>query len=129
MRIYVAAPWADRDKAEKFADLLESKPLGHTITHKWWITEEKGSDYALEEDLFRRCAIDDFVAIQTADQVIVLNTQKRGEETSGKAVETGIALALRVPVMVVGGWTNVFHYFPGVKLVDSCMDALEVLKG
>ena len=128
MRIYLAAPWADRDKAQEFAE-KRLEPIGHTITHKWWVAEEKGSNYALDEDLFRRCAIDDFVAIYTADLVVVLNTQKRGEETSGKAVETGIAIALHIPVIVVGGWTNVFHYFPGVRLVGSEEEALEAIRG
>ena len=127
MRIYVAAPWADCVHADKFATTLEDQ--GHTITHKWWVAEEKGFNYPLDKDLFRQCAIDDFVAIHTADRVIVLNTQKRGEETSGKAVETGIALALRIPVIVIGKWTNIFHYFPGVKLVETEEEALEAIRG
>ena len=126
MRIYIAAPWADRPRATAFAERLEAR--GHTITHKWWVDEEKETNYKLDKVYFRQCAIDDFVAIHTAERVVVLNTQKRGEETSGKAVETGIALALQIPVIVVGEWTNVFHYFPGVRLVESEEEALEAIR-
>lgn len=123
MRIYVAAPWSDRDKAKGLGDQLET--FGHEITHKWWIDEGKG--YNGDEDHYRQCAINDFVAIQTADKVIILNTQPRGEETSGKAVEMGLAIAFQVPVVVVGEWTNVFHFFPGVRLVDTLEEAIDAL--
>ena len=113
-------------KAQEFAE-KQLEPLGHTITHKWWVDEGKGYDGDLEH--YKHCAVSDFVAVHTADRVVILNTQERGKETSGKAVEMGLALDWGIPVIVVASWTNVFHYFPGVRLVSSEEEALEAIKG
>ena len=125
MRVYVAAPWDARPAASAYAQELQAR--GHEITREWW-KEEGTPGYELDEAHFRDVAVWDFVAVKTADVLVLLNSQRRGEETSGKAVETGIALAFGVPVIVVGGWTNVFHYFPGVKIVKDTTEATATLE-
>lgn len=118
MKVYVAAPWGQREKAASLAERLEKK--GHEITHKWWVYEGAAINGMDPDDAFmRRCAEDDFAAVFEADVVVLLNLQERGHETSGKAVETGLALAWSVPIKMIGAKTNVFHYLPQVTVYES----------
>lgn len=123
-RVYVAGPWVDREAAQSLGNIVASK--GHTITHAWWAYEGKGE--ALEtEEFLRECAIKDVNGVSTADVVVVLNTAK----SEGKATEQGIAIALRIPVVVLTPGTkptsNIFHHLPSFKHVKTVEEALEAI--
>lgn len=134
MKVYIAAPWDERDRAREEAKKVEAR--GYTITHNWW-------DYDVpdqNEDGLIECAENDIDAVWQADVFILLNTQERGKETSGKAVETGIALALRrlrkmygeKPLALYGvgiRGTNVFQLtydWIWLNSVDAVLDAVGV---
>lgn len=121
LKIYVAAPWVERELASKVAALLTEK--GHTVTHNWWDHDVPG----MEEEKLAECAGQDYEAVYNADKFILLNTQKMGAESTGKAVETGLALAWGIPVIMVGKWTNIFHLMPQVTRVESLGAMLEEL--
>lgn len=126
MRIYLAAPWDLRNTAREWGQRLEE--AGHVITHKWWDHESSMTGY--EEDAkepFKKMAEMDVEAVMSCDHLILWNAQARGYETSGKAVETGIAIATRKPISMVGGWSNVFHFLPSVKWFDSIEAVMEAL--
>lgn len=95
---------------------------GHTITERWWEYPETS-----DHDLLEACAQRDYTGVVKADALLLLNTQARGSETSGKAVETGIAIAMFKPVILVGERTNVFHHLPNVHVVATVDEALELL--
>lgn len=126
MRIYLAAPFQHRLLAEDVArEILE--PAGHTITEKWWTHRDvEGFPHApnVENDELTLQAARDLDGVLTADVLIVLNT---APSTGGKEVETGIAITMCIPVIVVGRRTNIFHYLPGVKFAGSVTEALEML--
>ena len=124
LRIYVAAPWSNRDVAATVARQLRDK--GHVITHDWWSYEGEATNGMDPDDKFmKQCADDDYRAVRTADLLLLLNLQDRGKETSGKAVETGLALAWGIPIIMVGSKTNVFHYLPDIYKASSIENALE----
>jgi hypothetical protein len=113
-KVYIAAPWADRKLAEWAAGEFEK--AGHKITHDWWNHDGPQNDH----QFLQKCAIDDFMAVEDADALVLYNTQKRGEETSGKQVEFGLALAWGKQIYVIGErWTNVFHLMPDVVFAHS----------
>lgn len=122
--VYVAAPW---DERHGLAILAEQKIVaaGFDSTSRW-------IHYHGEEEpdpiLLAREAIEDREDIRRADALLLINSQKRGHETSGKAVETGIAIELGIPVVVVGKWSNLFHFFPGVYLTDTVEEAIPILR-
>ena len=118
IKVYIAGPWARKDEAEKAAVVFER--AGYIVARPWWFFEEDGTD-AMKEEL----AIADVVGVINADCVVVLNLEK----SEGKAVETGITIALGKPLIVVGERSNIFHWLPGVILVDSVEKALEVADG
>ena len=88
----------------------------------------------MEPDLMAEQAEKDFMGVGGADVFVLMNMQVRGSETSGKAVETGIALlanrALGVPLIYAIGErnTNIFHYLPEFEWRESIEEILNELK-
>lgn len=124
LRVYIAAPWNDRFYAKMVAEKFIA--AGHTITHDWWNYDVPDQD----TKRLAECAEDDYDAVINADYFFLMNLQKRGEETSGKAVETGIALVCSRewghPKLIGMGeqGTNIFQYVDDFEWVDSVEDAL-----
>ena len=116
--IYLAAPWVDREYAKSVSTTLVS--AGFSITEPWWDHPDTTNNEELQEQAWK-----DFLGVISADCVIVLNTSK----SEGKAVETGLALARKIPVIVVGEPTNIFHHLPEIVIVSSVEDAIEHIRG
>jgi len=121
IRVYLAAPWADRElmfeRAAKF-DMTGALE----ITHRWWFDTVEGGYSAPVEEL-AVFAQRDFEGAATADVVVVFQTGL----SEGKAVEQGIALALGIPIISVGKLRevrNIFHYLPEYTWVDNIEDAI-----
>ena len=130
--VYIAAPWAEREYARTVRDQFEA--AGIPVLARWldWTPPEgeeptgtNGLDYS--DETLRTEALNDLTDIVKTRIFVLLNTQKRGEETSGKAVEFGVALALAQiqpkGILVVGERTNVFQYL--VEQVDTVEDAIQ----
>lgn len=117
VKIYVAAPWVRRADAQAAADVLRAN--GYVITRDWWNHEGEIED----TPLMRRHAVDDVDAVEQADAVVVLNLEK----SEGKAVETGVAIAHRIPVVSVGNLRpNIFSTL--TIEVETLTDAIQELR-
>lgn len=129
IKIYVAAPWKDKPLALEAKKHLESQ--GFLVTSRWIdFHDDKPSDQsglAYDKDVLLKEARQDVEDVYTCDILVLLNTQKRGEETSGKAVETGMAMAWLKPVIVVGQVSNIFHHMSPV--VETLDDAIAMIRG
>lgn len=125
MIIYIAAPWADREKMPEISKRFEDE--GHGITWKWWLTEDI-KESARTFEALQEQAFNDVKGVVDAQLVVLLNNAK----SEGKAFETGLAVAQRKPIIAVGKLgafsLNVFHYLPSFKWVDSVDEALDVLR-
>jgi len=123
VRIYIAGPWDERDKAREVRNLLRA--AGHTVTHAWWDIDVPDQDPVKLRD----CAVDDLRGVLEADVFILLNLSK----SEGKAVETGIALVAHrahgLPLIYATGIrnTNIFHYLPEIEWRDSVEQIIEEL--
>ncbi len=122
MRLYIACPWKHKGAAVMTAALLREK--GYSIVSSW---HDRPSDdvsgHDSPPDVCLQEANDDLLDIGTADLMLVLNVEK----SEGKAVEQGYALARRIPIMVVGERSNVFHYLPQIVVVSSIHEAIRRL--
>lgn len=119
MRIYVAGPWAHRHTAKDAAQTL--REAGHEIVSRWhdiWADADTTDPLMLEQE-----AVLDLQDVDASNVVVVLNIEK----SEGKALEQGFALALGIPVVVVGARSNVFHYLPQVRIQPDLASALECL--
>ncbi|HVI39168.1 MAG TPA: nucleoside 2-deoxyribosyltransferase [Anaerovoracaceae bacterium] len=121
--IYLAGPWAYRDLAKQVRNHLVG--AGIEVTSRW--LDFPGDSH--DPEVLQREAINDLEDVRKADALVLLNLQKRGEETSGKAVETGYALALGKPVYMVGNPSNVFHWLPEVNRYNTIDELTNGLKG
>jgi nucleoside 2-deoxyribosyltransferase len=122
MRIYLAAPYAVRDELRALANELEDG--GHQISASWLEATHAIHSGTLatapdaDDAYCRDHVIQDMEDVGRSDLVIVFNFtycskvltgRHLGPNSGGRHVETGAALALGIPVVVVGGAENIFH--------------------
>lgn len=120
--IYLAAPWRHRLRAKGVADQLRAG--GHQIISRWHDEWALKSDIGVAfEELAAEAAMD-LADVRASDVVLQLNWDG---STGGMFVEQGYAMALKIPIVVVGPHSNVFHHLPGVHVVTSLEAALNVL--
>ena len=122
-KIYIAAPWKEKTLARETKSLLEAE--GWMVTSRWidgYSNSVGGMDKSAQ--ILAREAWNDVEDVRAANVFLLLNTQQRGEETSGKAVETGIAIEREIPIFLVGGRTNVFHFLGNVRWFATIEDAI-----
>jgi len=111
MKVYIAAPWPKRARAEEVAGLCEE--AGLTITRKWWEHEATNGGVSSPSTgegesvaFLRECADADLKAVRDADAVICLIWPKEIEAGCGQWWESGAAAALGVTIYQVGGAGN-----------------------
>lgn len=128
MRVYLAAPYAARDRVRLYRDELTR--LGVKVTSSWLHESHDindgtiGAATALDDDTVSKHAVQDFDDIRYSD-LLVLFTEKAVDvdrSTGGRHVETGYALALGKPIIVVGEPENVFHRIRGGHSVTVISD-------
>lgn len=117
MRVYLAGPWKMREWVAEWAKQFEDR--GIELTHDWWNHDVPDLN-PLE---MRVCAANDLFAVGEADCLVVFD----GKVSEGKATELGLALAWKMPVIVLhadkGPFHNIFHYLPEII---HCYDPDEV---
>lgn len=107
LKIYLAAPFADRPKMEQVANRL--KAAGHEVVARWVYGGEEG----LTRAAIAALDLDDVDACDT----LVSFTFPRGTLSTGggRHVEFGYALARGKRLIVIGERENVFHHYFGVE--------------
>lgn len=117
-KVYVAAPWARKDRAKEVKYQLEQ--AGFNVVSKWIDFEADPTIvYDYPEQIMETEAQKDIADLNCAEVVLYLNLQK----SEGKATELGYALAKGLPCYIIGGkQNNVFlHLDPGygINHIDS----------
>lgn len=138
MRAYIAAPYAARSQARRYAKSLER--LDITVTSTWLKESTEinagttGAAVALSDDAVAQHAYCDLADIDSSDVLILLTESVAALEaggsatTGGRHIETGYAIAHGKRVIVVGQAENVFHRAADlVTRVPDWQGALEVL--
>ena len=121
-RVYVASKFENTDAVRALQTQL--REWGYEITHDW--THEDLAA-AQDVDLALRCAIADVEGVETADALVLI----MHPNMKGAWVEFGIAVALFIPIIVVGRsprFECIFERLPGVFHVDSPSEVLGVLE-
>ena len=99
MKIYVAAKFEAKDAVKEIYARL--RDAGHVITHDW--TQEDDTAYvtfAEKVEYHRMCAMNDLEGVRSAD-ALVLFPHEKGK---GLYFEFGAAMALDIPVFILGQW-------------------------
>ena len=117
MNVYLAARYSRRLEMCGVAARLESE--GHRVTSRWIL----GMHQAENDELHRgaeaeRFAEEDLADVREAELVLAFTEPPRSSSSrGGRHVEFGYALALGIPIIVVGPRENVFTCL--VEQVDS----------
>ena len=132
MKVYIAGPYAARDLLAPAVVALEE--AGHESTARWLDATHAITpgtiNAALDQsdDYVRTHVAEDYEDIEAADAVLLYTGSafpRMPVGSGGRHVETGYALGLGKPVVVVGEAENVFHR--GSCLVAADLPAAVVL--
>lgn len=136
--IYLAARYSRR--LELCGYRAELEMLGHNVTSRWLngdhqisdagtpigesgealVEGDDGSNSELAARLREHFAQEDIADIERSDVFIAFTEPPRSTASrGGRHVELGFALALNMPVYVVGHRENVFCWLPEVKFFES----------
>ena len=125
IRVYVAAPWINKDLAATAQEQLEAE--GFEVTSHW-IKHHSDAVLGNPADFkeLRTQALEDVEDIIKSDLFLIMNT---GVTSEGKATELGLAYALSIPIVLVGPrLINIFYYLGGIEQCDSLEEAITVIK-
>lgn len=138
--VYLAAPYALRDALRDYADNLNQ--LGHICTSTWLNATHQLTPGALgtspdqDESYAKEHVLGDIDDVSRSDVVVlftwgfsklVVPEEQLGTNSGGRHVETGVAMALGIPVLVVGEAENIFHR-GGCKVVPDWLGVLTELR-
>lgn len=151
MKVYLAAPYAARETIREYGQQLTR--VGFTVTASWLNETHEihkgtaGAASDLPDEQVAKHASDDLRDIDGSDLLVTfaansLDLPDGFGGSGGRHVETGYAIAIGMPVLVVGEPENVFHRLPRVcsivpnwhealielaaRLVQKCSDAPRV---
>jgi hypothetical protein len=140
VKAYLAAPYAAREVMRAYAEQLTYLDLDVVCCSSWLDkgpvvsagTVGPASD--LDDPLVNELTQAALADIAAADALVLFTAASLGlpveaAASGGRHVETGYALALRVPVLVVGEPENVFHRSGRVTRVRDWSAAVGVLGG
>ena len=129
MRVYLAAPYSEKELMKSYAERLRVAGIGVTSS---WIEEPHAPKTQLHELSpveHRRYAKRDLSDIDDADKLILFTDPTKAVIRAGRYVEFGFALALNKPIWVVGmEYENIFHYLGGITRFANWDDAFRALK-
>lgn len=129
--VYLAGPYAARDRLAEYGEQLTR--VGYILKARWLTrdaeTQPEGAATEAPLDDRRRWASEDLEDITRADMLVAFTAAAvdlpPGFGTSGgRHVETGYALGIGRPVVLVGEPENVFHWLPRVTRVPDWHEAL-----
>ena len=138
MKGYLAAPYALRDDLRAYA--AEMQHHRHECTSSWLFEDHPitpttlGTSPASSDQYAQFHVANDIWDVQRSDVLVLftwpfaLNLRPElGGNSGGRHVETGVAMALGIPVIVLGPAENIFHRGQGVIRVDTWPEVLRHL--
>jgi len=129
MKVYLAARF-DRqaEMRERRAELVAA---GHVVTSSWLDLPPPATDDPHRTPwLLRMCALMDLRALVVSDVLVAFAERESATwQSGGRHVEFGYALAVGVPVILVGEVENIFHHLPQVTRFDDWAGALAHFRG
>jgi len=130
MKIYLASRYSRLQEMQLIANELQT--AGHEIVSRWvqgnhqiddedlnpvcWQKSRQVGYSAHRDNERARFAIEDWEDLHQADVLVCFTEPPRSTNSrGGRHVEFGIALSLRLRVIIVGPRENVFHCLPAVE--------------
>lgn len=129
LKVYLAAPYSAKDRINEYA--AELRGLGIHVTSSW-LNEPHAPSTELHEltpEDHRKYAKQDLADIIAANVFVLFTDPTKTIVRAGRHVEMGFAIALGLPVYVVGTeHENIFHYLSGVHHYATWIDVRHTLE-
>lgn len=119
MKIYLAGPWARRDEVREMRDHIHRVAPEIEVISRWidHVVTNEADEQKVE-------AGNDLYDLDRSEAVVVANLEK----SEGKSFEQGYAYKARLPIIIIGERTNVFHHLAYnmtvVANIDQAVSAL-----
>lgn len=135
LNIYLAGAFSRRSEIDKRANELAAH--GISVVSRWhgWKSSEPydGPEAEMPNWLARMAAEQDIDDLGNAGALILfLDDETEYTGNQGRMIETGIAIAMDIPVHVVGEWGSIFARLLNVATFatwEECRDHLTILVG
>ena len=116
--VYLAAPFALRDRARSMRDVLKLKGIGCSSR---WLDGE-----SVLNDEWARIDLSD---VNAADGLVLLNPDGWEEKgTGGRWVEFGYALSHAKPILLIGERSNIFCHLTHLHQIDELGDFVKAIQ-
>lgn len=131
LAVYLSAAFSRQDEMKFVANELAN--LGIRVTSRWIIenplaTRLQRALYDVEDIKIANVLVR--YSDATIDQLHTPGKMMAAKLVTGaRHTETGMALMLGIPVIVIGGPQNVFDFLPQVKHLENTQQMLEYLGG
>lgn len=124
MKVYISGAFGHRAEIRGFAQRLENK--AHEVTSHW-LTEPdmRLDDPAIMEWEERQRCNEDVLDVRRSDVLLLVGYWD--STAGGYHTEMGMAVALEMPIIVLGEPRNFFYRWPYVRLATGIDDALNIL--
>jgi nucleoside 2-deoxyribosyltransferase len=123
MKVYLAAPYPEKEMMNMYAAQLRRE--GITVTSRW--LEEPHAPTTgmgdLTPDQHLEYALQDIQDVRAADILVFFTDPTKTLTRGGRHVEFGIAVERGIPIYVVGGFENIFHYLLNVVHMEDWQQA------
>lgn len=121
MNIYLSSRYSRMNELRGYAEEIRKINPELVVNSRWLKGDhvlEVGSSLTVDEQNCR-FAEEDVEDVTNADMLVMFSCDPKTPGRGGRHVEFGIAVALGIPIAVVGPKENVFHDLPEVEQFDS----------
>lgn len=139
LQIFLSARYSRREELKRIREALQNER--YVVVSRWldtdWNETERDAIYSSAAPPERReeYAHTDLEDVRACDVFIAFTEEPRSSSRGGRHVETGIAIGLCKPIIVVGPRENIFYHLRGmiqiqvwddiVPAICNCLEAIQ----
>lgn len=140
LQIFLSARYSRREELKIIRQQLQNGR--YIVVSRWldtdWNETERDAIYSSAAPPERReeYSILDVEDVRACDVFVAFTEEPRSSSRGGRHVETGIAIGMHKPIIVVGPQENIFYHLPkmlhlpkvgieGIGLLLNCLDAVQ----
>src|SRR5215204_7364290 len=126
IKVYLGGPFDERWKLKEMRDYLSTPINQFRVTSRWLDNEFPSNDSPTDEQKYELCAWNQFDILQSDITVILDPEEYQAKGTPGRHIEIGYAIAMRLPVILIGQRRSVMHFDPLIRVMTIQKSFLEV---
>lgn len=127
MNIYLAGRYGRREEIVGY--IADLGGAGHTCSSRWLFQETDSTKRAVTDEQRQEWAVMEMEDIAKSDAMILFTEEPdvNGAGRGGRHFESGAAVAMNKPLVLVGPRENLFHWLPNIPQCETIEEALQAL--